>query len=64
VTTKNEVTLEFHQNDDAAVSLYEMRFHVPNAMDAVEETENSQEDAVVVRRRGGEGKNNRARQAV
>jgi len=30
VTAKNEVTLEFHQNDDAAVSLYEMRFHVPN----------------------------------
>lgn len=29
VTAKNEVTLEFHQNDDAAVSLYEMRFHVP-----------------------------------
>ena len=30
VTAKNEVTLEFHQNDDAAISLYEMRFHVPN----------------------------------
>lgn len=27
---KNEVTLEFHQNDDAAVSLVEMRFHIPS----------------------------------
>lgn len=26
---KNEVTLEFHQNDDAAVSLMELRFHIP-----------------------------------
>lgn len=28
-TSKNEVTLEFHQNDDAAVSLVEMRYHIP-----------------------------------
>lgn len=28
-TAKNEVTLEFHQNDDAPVSLMEMRFHIP-----------------------------------
>lgn len=28
-TSKNEVTLEFHQNDDAAVNLMELRFHVP-----------------------------------
>lgn len=28
-TTKSEVTLEFHQNDEAAVSLVEMRFHIP-----------------------------------
>ncbi|XP_043940113.1 FACT complex subunit SSRP1 [Protopterus annectens] len=28
-TGKNEVTLEFHQNDDAEVSLMEMRFYVP-----------------------------------
>ena len=28
-TAKNEVTLEFHQNDDAAVSLMELRFHIP-----------------------------------
>ena len=27
---KNEVTLEFHQNDDAAVSLMELRFHIPS----------------------------------
>ncbi|RDD41116.1 FACT complex subunit SSRP1 [Trichoplax sp. H2] len=26
---KNEVTLEFHQHDDAQVSLMEMRFHLP-----------------------------------
>lgn len=26
---KNEVTLEFHQNDDASVSLMELRFHIP-----------------------------------
>uniref|UniRef100_A0AAR2JFH7 FACT complex subunit SSRP1 n=1 Tax=Pygocentrus nattereri TaxID=42514 RepID=A0AAR2JFH7_PYGNA len=28
-TGKNEVTVEFHQNDDAEVSLMEMRFYVP-----------------------------------
>lgn len=28
-TAKNEVILEFHQNDDAEVSLMEMRFYVP-----------------------------------
>lgn len=28
-TSKSEVTLEFHQNDDAAVSLMELRFHIP-----------------------------------
>lgn len=40
-TGKNEVTLEFHQNDDTPVSLMEMRFHIPtsevaNDLDAVE----------------------------
>ncbi|KAL6479878.1 hypothetical protein MHYP_G00109110 [Metynnis hypsauchen] len=30
-TGKNEVTVEFHQNDDAEVSLMEMRFYVPPA---------------------------------
>ena len=29
-TAKNEVTIEFHMNDDAAVSLTEIRFHIPN----------------------------------
>nr|XP_027194676.1 FACT complex subunit SSRP1-like [Dermatophagoides pteronyssinus] len=29
-TAKNEVTVEFHQNDDAPVSLMEMRFHIPS----------------------------------
>uniref|UniRef100_A0A3B1JXZ5 FACT complex subunit SSRP1 n=1 Tax=Astyanax mexicanus TaxID=7994 RepID=A0A3B1JXZ5_ASTMX len=33
-TGKNEVTVEFHQNDDAEVSLMEVRFYVPpNAAD-------------------------------
>nr|CAD7447322.1 unnamed protein product [Timema bartmani] len=30
-TGKNEVTLEFHQNDDAAVGLMEMRYHIPSS---------------------------------
>ncbi|XP_062380501.1 FACT complex subunit SSRP1a [Sardina pilchardus] len=30
-TGKNEVTLEFHQNDDAEVALMEVRFYVPPA---------------------------------
>uniref|UniRef100_A0A336LU77 FACT complex subunit SSRP1 n=1 Tax=Culicoides sonorensis TaxID=179676 RepID=A0A336LU77_CULSO len=30
-TGKNEVTLEFHQNDDAPVGLMEMRFHIPTS---------------------------------
>ena len=41
MTAKNEVTLEFHQNDDAAISLYEMRFHVPN--DSKEDKEKDQD---------------------
>ncbi|XP_037715990.1 FACT complex subunit Ssrp1 [Drosophila subpulchrella] len=36
VTGKNEVTLEFHQNDDAPVGLLEMRFHIP-AVESAEE---------------------------
>lgn len=32
-SAKNEVTIEFHQNDDAPVSLMELRFHVPNPTD-------------------------------
>ena len=44
---KNEVSLEFHQNDTAAVSLMEMRFHVPTT------GTDSEEDPVQVR--GGEG---------
>lgn len=38
-TGKNEVTLEFHQDDDAPVSLVEMRFHIPG-------TESSEADPV------------------
>ncbi|RWS29668.1 structure-specific recognition protein-like protein [Leptotrombidium deliense] len=34
-TAKNEVTLEFHQNDDAAVSLMELRFHIPTQSDGL-----------------------------
>jgi structure-specific recognition protein 1 len=42
VTSKNEVTIELTPNDDAAVSLVEMRFHVPadntgTTVDPVEE---------------------------
>lgn len=32
-SAKNEVTLEFHQNDDAPVSLMEIRFHIPTQPD-------------------------------
>lgn len=28
---KNEVTIEYHQNDDAPVNLVEMRFHIPSS---------------------------------
>ena len=39
-TTKNEVTLEFHPNDEAASCMMEMRFYVPTdpnpEVDAVE----------------------------
>lgn len=38
-TGKNEVTLEYHQDDDAPVSLVEMRFHIPV-------TESSENDPV------------------
>lgn len=31
LTGKNEITLEFHQNDDAPVSLMEMRYHIPTS---------------------------------
>ncbi|ESO00382.1 hypothetical protein HELRODRAFT_83167, partial [Helobdella robusta] len=30
LASKNEVTIEFHQNDDAPVSLMELRFHIPS----------------------------------
>ncbi|XP_064111403.1 FACT complex subunit Ssrp1-like [Macrobrachium nipponense] len=30
-TGKNEVTLEFHQHDDASINLVEMRFHIPSS---------------------------------
>lgn len=35
---KNEVTLEFHQNDDAETCLMEMRFHLPPPKDTTEES--------------------------
>ncbi|XP_037954488.1 FACT complex subunit Ssrp1 [Teleopsis dalmanni] len=37
MTGKNEVTLEFHQNDDAPVGLLEMRFHIPTVESAEED---------------------------
>lgn len=39
INGKNEVTLEFHQNDDAPVSLMEMRYHIPT-------TESSETDPI------------------
>ncbi|GJQ87573.1 Ssrp [Trypoxylus dichotomus] len=30
ITGKNEITMEFHQNDDAPISLLEMRFFIPS----------------------------------
>jgi len=41
-TGKNEVAVEFHQNDDCAVSLMEVRFHLPS-------NDNQTEDPVEVR---------------
>lgn len=36
-SAKNEVTLEFHQNDAAAVSLMELRFHLPTQSDGTDD---------------------------
>jgi hypothetical protein len=33
---KNEVTLEFHQHDDAEIALMEMRFYVPPSNDGTD----------------------------
>ena len=41
-TGKNEVTLEFHQHDDAQICLMEMRFYIPATSD------NATEDPVKV----------------
>lgn len=41
-TGKNEVTLEFHQHDDAQICLMEMRFYIPATSD------NAAEDPVKV----------------
>ena len=46
-SAKNEVTLEFHQNDDAPVSLMEVRFHIPtNAEGPVDDPVQAFMDAV------------------
>lgn len=46
-TGKNEVTMEFHPNDDAAVSLMELRFHIPtDKTDKGDKTENGESDLV------------------
>ena len=37
-TGKNEVTLQFHQNDSAPVSMMEMRLHIPAVNDGEEDT--------------------------
>ncbi|KAK2708372.1 hypothetical protein QYM36_014097 [Artemia franciscana] len=39
VPGKNEVALEFHQNDETAVSLIEMRFYIPSVDDGVDKVE-------------------------
>ena len=43
MTGKNEVSLEFHPNDDAAVSLMELRFHIPSG-----EKDSTEKDPVEV----------------
>lgn len=37
ITSKNEVTVEFHPNDDAPVSLMELRFHIPADSNSTED---------------------------
>ncbi|CAG2170060.1 unnamed protein product, partial [Oppiella nova] len=44
-TAKNEVTLEFHHNDDAPNSLMEMRFHIPT-IDGVDPAPNFMEQVL------------------
>ncbi|XP_015791766.1 FACT complex subunit Ssrp1 [Tetranychus urticae] len=46
-STKNEVTLEFHQNDAAAVSLMELRFHLPSQADTMDDRVQAFTDAVL-----------------
>ena len=41
---KNEVIMEFHQSDEAAMSLVEMRFHIPNSTQTGEEGGDEGED--------------------
>ncbi len=46
---KNEVVMEFHQSDEAAVSLVEMRFHIPMTTAVGEEgEEETEEDPVKI----------------
>lgn len=40
---KNEAILQFHQNEDACVSLMEIRFHIPNVNGGESETDPAQE---------------------
>ena len=44
---KNEITLEFHSNDDAAVMLTEMRFHIPPSELAGEDPVDAFKEAVM-----------------
>ncbi|XP_062512467.1 FACT complex subunit SSRP1-like [Corticium candelabrum] len=48
-TGKNEVSLEFHQNDEAPVSLMEMRFFVPHSNDGEVDTVKEFHDNVVAK---------------
>lgn len=43
--TKNEAVLQFNQNDDASVSLMEIRFHIPTAASFGGDAENEEEPA-------------------
>ena len=46
---KNEVIMEFHQSEDAPMSLVEMRFHIPNTAQSTEEgVADGEEDPVKV----------------
>ena len=44
---KNEVTLEFHQSEEASQSLVEMRFHIPTSAQADPEEDQAKVDTTL-----------------